>query len=118
MLFINIAGLALIVLIVWWFWLYKPEGKVVSQSNTVITVDNGTYTPSRLQVPAGHPITLAFLRKDPSPCAELLLIPYLDISETLPLNKLKTIALPALPTGEYEFHCQMQMYRGKITANE
>lgn len=26
MLLVNIAGLALIALIVWWFWLYPPEG--------------------------------------------------------------------------------------------
>ena len=25
MMIINIAGLALIALIVWWFWLYKPK---------------------------------------------------------------------------------------------
>ncbi|WP_339616335.1 cupredoxin domain-containing protein [uncultured Gilvimarinus sp.] len=117
MLFVNLAGVALIVLIVWWFWLYKPQEKVVSENDTVVTVESGTYTPSRLQVAAGRPITLAFLRRDPSPCSEVLLIPGLEISETLPLNKRKSIKLPALPAGEYEFHCQMQMYQGKITVS-
>jgi plastocyanin domain-containing protein len=55
------------------------------------------------------------MRKDPSPCAETLLIPDLQINDFLPLNKLKTIQLPMLTPGEYTFHCQMQMYRGQIT---
>jgi plastocyanin domain-containing protein len=66
-------------------------------------------------VPAGAPFEIKFMRKDQSPCSETLLIPELQISDTLPLNKLKTIQLPAMSSGEYAFHCQMQMYRGQIT---
>ncbi|MAO68383.1 MULTISPECIES: cupredoxin domain-containing protein [Idiomarina] len=114
MLFINIAGIALIALIVWWFWLYKPAERQVEEGVLVITVENGTYSPSRIKISKGKPTELKFLRKDQSPCSETLLIPELEISETLPSNKLKPIQIPALETGEYDFHCQMQMYRGKI----
>jgi plastocyanin domain-containing protein len=114
MLFINIAGIALIALIVWWFWLYKPQQVKLGESDLVITVENGTYSPSRIKVPEGKPVELKFLRKDQSPCSETLLIPELQISDALPANKLKSIQLPALKSGEYDFHCQMQMYRGKI----
>ncbi|MAV30876.1 MAG: plastocyanin [Porticoccus sp.] len=115
MLLINIAGLALIALIVWWFWLYKPKEAELGENDLVITVENGTYSPSRIKVPTGEPVEIKFIRKDQSPCSETLLIPELQISDTLPLNKLKTIQLPALAAGEYAFHCQMQMYRGQIT---
>ena len=115
MLFINLAGIALIVLIVWWFWLYKPQKVEVSDADLVITVENGTYTPSQIKVPAGRATEIKFMRKDQSPCSEMLLIPDIQVSETLSINKLKTIHLPALAAGEYEFHCQMQMYRGQIT---
>ena len=91
MLFINIAGIALIALIVWWFWLYKPAERQVEEGVLVITVENGTYSPSRIKISKGKPTEL-----------------------TLPSNKLKPIQIPALETGEYDFHCQMQMYRGKI----
>src|SRR5690606_11883307 len=111
----NIAGLALIALIVWWFWLYKPKEAELGENDLVITVENGTYSPSRIKVPTGEPVEIKFIRKDQSPCSETLLIPELQISDTLPLNKLKTIQLPALAAGEYAFHCQMQMYRGQIT---
>ncbi|MTJ01377.1 MAG: hypothetical protein FH730_02900 [Idiomarina piscisalsi] len=47
-------------------------------------------------------------------CSETLLIPDLGISDTLPTKKLKLIELPVLKTGEYDFHCQMQRYLGKL----
>ena len=114
MLFINLVGFGLIALIVWWFWLYKPQEAELNDLGFLITVENGTYSPSRIKVPAGRAVEISFLRKDPSPCAETLLIPDLQVSDTLPLNKKKTIFLPALAAGEYDFHCQMQMYRGQI----
>lgn len=116
MLFINIAGITLIALIVWWFWLYKPQQLKLGEGDLVIAVENGIYSPSRIKIPEGKPVELKFLRKDQSPCSETLLIPKLEISETLPSNKLKQIQIPALEPGEYDFHCQMQMYRGKIVA--
>ncbi|RUO75413.1 cupredoxin domain-containing protein [Idiomarina seosinensis] len=114
MLFINIAGLTLIALIVWWFWLYEPAEKQAEEGEIVITVENGTYSPSRIKVREGKPVELKFLRKDQSPCSETLLIPDLEISDILPSNKLKSIQLPALKHGEYDFHCQMQRYLGKL----
>jgi plastocyanin domain-containing protein len=114
MLIINIAGLLLIGLIVWWFWLYKPKDAQLVSSDDVIVLENGNYSPSRIKLPANKSVTLEFLRKDASPCAEMLLIPKLNISETLPLNKASKIVLPAMKVGEYDFHCQMQMYRGQI----
>jgi plastocyanin domain-containing protein len=115
MLFINLAGIALIALIVWWFWLYKTKKVEVSDTDMVITVENGIYSPSHIKVPAGSASEIKFMRKDQSPCSEMLLIPDIQLSEALPINKLKTIHLPALSAGEYAFHCQMKMYRGQIT---
>lgn len=116
MLFINLAGATLIALIVWWFWLYKPKETELNDKGLVIILENGIYSPARIKVAAGNAIDVTFMRKDPSPCAETLLIPGLDVSETLPLDKEKVIHLPALEPGEYAFHCQMQMYRGQIKA--
>lgn len=115
MLIVNLIGVALIALIAWWFWLYKPKEVVLGEGDLVVTVENGTYVPSHIKVPHNKQIEIKFIRKDQSPCSETLLIPDLQISDSLPLNKLKSIQLPALPVGEYPFHCQMQMYRGLLT---
>lgn len=114
MLMINVAGVFLILLIIWWFWLYKPQETQLDDDHLVITVESGVYSPSHIKISANAPTKIQFLRKDESPCAEALLIPKLEISDTLPLNQLKTIQLPAMAAGKYDFHCQMQMYRGQI----
>ncbi len=114
MLLVNIAGIALIALIVWWFWLYKPAQVALAGEDLQILVDNGSYQPAHIRLPANRAATLRFLRKDPSPCAEMVLFPQLDISESLPLNTSCSIELPPLERGDYDFHCQMQMYRGVL----
>ena len=110
----NIAGLLLIALIVWWFWIYKSAPVTSGSDETVIKVANGTYEPSRIALAAGKRATLRFLRTDESPCSSVVVFADLDISEELPVGKIKEIALPALPPGEYPFTCQMQMYRGDL----
>lgn len=115
MMLINLLGVALIALIVWWFWLYRPKEAALGEGDLLIVVADGTYQPARIKLPANQTVSLNFLRKDASPCSETLLIPELQISETLPLNKTKQITLPPLKKGEYPFHCQMQMYRGQLS---
>lgn len=114
MLIINIAGFALIALIIWWFWLYKPKEQTLTDSDIVIKVENGVYQPSRLKIAADKPTTLYFQRLDPSPCAETVLFPGLEISAVLSLEEKVGIDIPALAAGRYPFHCQMQMYKGEL----
>ncbi len=118
MMMINVLGLLLIALIVWWFWLYKPKEVTADDGTMTVIVDNGIYEPSRIRLPAGHAATLRFLRKDASPCAGTVVFADFDISEELPLNKTKDIRLPPLESGEYSFSCQMQMYRGELIVSE
>ena len=114
MMIINVLGLMLIALIVWWFWLYKSNKTVVRNGEILIEVKDGVYSPSTIQVPASDSLTLQFIRKDQSPCAETMLIPSLGVSEQLKLNELTHVTLHNLLPGEHEFHCQMQMYRGVL----
>jgi plastocyanin domain-containing protein len=115
MLIINVLGLVLIVLIIWWFWLYKPA-KVVDSSTEKITivVNNGIYSPAKIKVPADKINTLEFLRKDASPCAASVLFPDFEINVDLPVDEVINIELPAMPAGEYPFHCPMKMYIGTL----
>ncbi len=111
---INLAGLAAIVFIVWWFWLSRPATKKAASDVIDILVDHGVYTPARIEVPAGKPVTLRFLRRDVSPCAEKVVFDALGISADLPVNEPREVQLPPLPPGEIEFTCQMRMYRGTL----
>jgi plastocyanin domain-containing protein len=113
-LIVNLTGLALIVLIVWWFWLSSPKAQKASSNFVDILVDNGTYTPSRIEVEAGKKTRLRFLRKDASPCAEKVVFEKFDISADLPLNEIREIEVTPGEPGEYVFTCQMQMYKGSL----
>lgn len=120
MLMINILGILLITGIVWWFWLYKPAELITGSgdSELLITVENGVYTPARFSVPSGQAASVKFLRKDASPCAGMVAFADLNISEELPLDKEKIIQLPSLSEGSYSFTCQMQMYRGELIVSD
>ncbi|MBY4677591.1 cupredoxin domain-containing protein [Marinobacterium arenosum] len=114
MVLVNILGLLLIGLIVWWFWLYKPGEASAGDGAITVIVEDGVYQPARIRLPAGQPATLRFLRRDASPCAGTVVFADLDISEELPVDKVKEISLPPQPPGTYAFTCQMQMYRGEL----
>ena len=112
---VNIAGILAIIFIVWWFWLAKPKPKI-SQQNDVIEIiaENGVYSPSSIQADKSQPLTLRFVRKDATPCAEKVVFAALNLSTDLPLNEPQDITLTIDQPGTYEFTCQMGMYRGKL----
>ena len=115
-LMINIGGLVLIGLIVWWFWMPRTASSkqaAVSSEVTVI-VDKGVYEPALIHARAGQPLTLHFDRRDPSPCAEQVVFHGLAVSECLDNGKITSLTLQDLPQGEYRFTCQMQMYQGRL----
>jgi len=115
---INLLGLVLIGLIIWWFWLYRPAAAAVQSAEggeaLTIRVESGVYLPSRIQLPAEEPATLRFLRKDSTPCAEMVLFDELEIAQELALDRTTDVHLPPLPAGRYPFTCQMKMYRGEL----
>ncbi len=114
---VNLAGIGVIAGIVWWFWLSRP-GAVRVQSHMVdVRVADGVYTPSRIVARAGSPITIRFIRHDPSPCAEKVTFDELGVSVDLPMGAPKEVTLEAIEVGEYTFSCQMQMYRGTLVVS-
>jgi len=114
MMVVNLIGLGLIVLIIWWFWIKKSKTLKVSSNEIEIIVENGVYTPSRIEVKPGEKIKLTFLRKDPSPCAEKVIFDELGVSLDLPVDKKVSVSLKPGTAGEYSFTCQMKMYVGAL----
>jgi plastocyanin domain-containing protein len=107
----NMVGLTLIALIVWWFWLYRPQVAQATSGAVAITVDYGVYSPGRVSVKSNEPVVLRFLRKDPSPCAAMdLRRPRYQRGAAG--RKTKEISLMVAKPGTYA--CQMKMYRGEL----
>ncbi|MHB8348261.1 MAG: cupredoxin domain-containing protein [Acidiferrobacterales bacterium] len=112
---VDFAAIAAIALIVWWFWLSHPRARRAGGGAPIeVLVADGVYTPARIEVPPGKPVVLRFLRKDPSPCAEKVVFDGFNTVLDLPLDR--TVDLTIVPDrpGEYEFTCQMKMYRGTL----
>ncbi|WP_323845509.1 cupredoxin domain-containing protein [Microbulbifer magnicolonia] len=116
-LLINGIGLVLIAAILWWFWLgprRQTAAAVSGAERLQILVKDGVYEPDHIRLPAGEAATLHFRREDPSPCAEWVLFPDLEVSAQLSVHSDTAVKIPAAEPGEYPFTCQMQMYRGTL----
>ena len=116
-LFVTIFGLALIALIVWFFWLKKAMGTTAVDAGgrqEALIVVKGGYTPDTIVVEKGRPVRLNFRREETASCSEMVLFPDFNKSAKLPTGE--TVAVEFIPekAGEYEFACQMGMLRGKL----
>jgi plastocyanin domain-containing protein len=114
---INILGLILVGLIIWWFLIAKPRTQNVlnnTENSLDIIVENGVYEPALIRAKVGQTLELRFLRKDKSACSEVVIFDKLNVSAQLPINKYYVVNLTLTEPGEFEFTCQMGMYRGKL----
>lgn len=117
LLFVNVVGLALIALIVWYFWLYRREGVQVAEvsgfQEATITVKGG-YDPDVIVVKKGKPVRLHFNRKESAMCSEMVIFDKINQSAKLPEGETVTIEFTPDQRGEIPFQCQMGMLRGKV----
>jgi plastocyanin domain-containing protein len=114
-LLVNIGGLLLIGLIIYWFWIATPHKVTANQAGPIeILVKDGVYSPALIQVKHGDKIRLRFIREDPSPCAAKVIFNSLGKTLELPVKESAEIELQLDEVGEINFTCDMQMYRGKL----
>ncbi|OGG00703.1 hypothetical protein A3D78_04300 [Candidatus Gottesmanbacteria bacterium RIFCSPHIGHO2_02_FULL_39_14] len=102
------------IIFTYWYFFEKKEGvQRVTGSSITIKVDAG-YSPSTIVIKKNIPVTLKIVRTDKSDCLEEIVIPEWKIKKYLPINKEVSLNLEAKKTGEYPFHCGMNMFHGKI----
>src|SRR3990170_7587337 len=114
---VNALGLALIGLVVWYFWLYRREGVQIAEiagvQEATIKVKGG-YEPDVIVVKKGKPVRLHFLRQESSMCSEMVIFDKIQKSAKLPEGETVTIEFTPQENGEIPFQCQMGMLRGKV----
>ena len=115
---VTIAGLAIIVWIVWYFWLWKGETvEAQSREKGLQEVDvtvKGGYQPASIKVKAGRPLRLNFTRREASTCGEEVVLPAFGKRAHLPQDQTVSVEVTPEEPGEYEFTCGMNMYKGKL----
>ena len=112
-LLVTVGGIGLIGLVYWFFFGKREKEVMVKEEKVDILVDGG-YKPSVIKIKKGQNITLSLLRKDSSSCLEEFILPDFKIKKYLPLNQKVEIEITPNKTGEYTFHCGMNMFKGKI----
>ena len=113
---VTILGL-LGIAFVYWFFLMKKEEAVEVGEEADITVDGG-YSPEVITVAKGRPVTLNFIRTDPSSCLEEVVLSDFKARKFLPLNEKVAVTITPKEAGEYAYSCGMNMFHGKIVVKE
>ncbi len=115
---VNVAGLGLIGLIAWYFWLSNSEGIAASITpdgvQEAFILVKGGYSPGTIRVEKGRPVRLTFNRQEADPCSEKVLVDAFGLSADLPQGENVSLEFTPPVEGEYEFACQMGMLRGKV----
>ncbi len=116
--FVTSFGLAAIAFIAWFFWMTKKQGARVPVTSSgyqeAMVLVKGGYTPDVLVVERGKPVRLNFRREESASCSEMVV--FADFNKSAKLPEGQTVPVEFLPdkAGEYEFACQMGMFRGKL----
>lgn len=117
-LLIDVVGLAVIAFIVWFFWLVRAKGVRATAASSgyqeQLILVKGGYTPDVVVVQHGKPVRLKFLRQESASCSEMVLLPGFNKSARLPEGQAVSVEFLPQEPGEYEFACQMGMFRGKL----
>ena len=109
---VSLAGLVTILLTHWFFFGKKEEA--VSASGEIIIIVEGGYKPATIRIEKGKPTIIHFLRHDPNPCLEEVVLSDFKIKKYLPLNEKVTVSLTPHKSGTFPFSCGMNMFHGKI----
>ena len=113
-----LIGLALIGGIAWFFWGPHKSGAHAAVTSSgyqeAMILVKGGYTPDVVIVQHGKPVRFHFRREETAACSEMVIFNDFGKSAQLPTGE--TVPVEFLPekSGEFEFSCQMGMFRGKL----
>jgi Cu(I)/Ag(I) efflux system membrane fusion protein len=91
----------------------SSEGDTKSSNEVTIIVDGG-YSPARIRANKGQKFIIHFERRDDIKCTDEVVFPDFNIKKYLTPHKTTTIEITPKKTGEFRFHCGMDMLEGII----
>jgi membrane fusion protein, heavy metal efflux system len=84
------------------------------QNVSRVMVSEKGFEPARVTVRSGVPARITFVRTSDVTCATEVVIPAFNIKRALPLNQPVTVEFTPQKTGDVEFTCGMQMFKGTV----
>jgi plastocyanin domain-containing protein len=118
-LIVTLGGVALVAFILWFFFGPRnaTSARAVTGNMQEIGVSvRGSYSPDRIEVKAGEPVRIKFHRSEPNPCTDQVVFPDFNVVRDLPIGRETVVEVTPPVPGEYEFHCGMNMVRGRLIA--
>lgn len=94
----------------------QVSSEPVKTSDDMVTVEitEDGYSPEIVQLPAGRPTKLVFVRRVAETCADIVEFPELGLRAETVLNKPVTVDIPAQKAGtKIKFACPMDMFIGQ-----
>ncbi len=117
---IIICGVALIVLVLWYFFGERKRTVVAMTAGVQeikVTVKGG-YAPDVIVVKQGTPVRLKFYRDETASCSEQVVFGDFAIVRDLPAFQTTAIEFTPDKAGEFTFTCGMNMLRGKLIVEQ
>jgi plastocyanin domain-containing protein len=117
-LLVALAGLLLSISVAWFFWGGKRRGVRAALTSSgyqeALILVKGGYSPATIIVDRGKPVRLNFRREETNGCSETVVLPDFRKSARLPEGETVPVEFMPEAPGEYEFQCQMGMFRGRV----
>ena len=110
---VAISGLGLVWFIYWFFFGKKDNIGLASNGRINVIVDGG-YKPSVIKIKKRQTTTISLSRKDSNSCLEEFVFPDFKIKKYLPIGERVDIKIIPKKSGEFGFHCGMNMFHGKV----
>ncbi|MES2462697.1 MAG: cupredoxin domain-containing protein [Armatimonadota bacterium] len=114
---VLLGGVALIGLILWYFFGTREQVRAKVRETGVQEVDvtvKGGYAPDTIVVKQGQPVRLNFFRDETSACSEQVVFGDFGVVRDLPAFKTTAVEFTPSKAGEFVFTCGMNMLRGKL----
>ena len=114
---VTVGGALLVGFILWFFFSPRTATAARRTASGVQEAQievRGSYSPDRIEVEAGRPVRLTFVRREANPCTEQVIVPEFGIVKDLPVGRPVPVEFTPAQPGEYEFHCGMNMVRGRL----
>ena len=96
----------------------QQRDKVTIATSVRVVVSEKGFEPPRVSAQAGTPLRLTFVRTSDATCATEVTIPSLKVERALPLNQPVDVEFTPKASGDIEFICGMQMFKGTIVVSQ
>jgi plastocyanin domain-containing protein len=114
---VVIAGVALVALVLWYFFGARERVAARDAGDGVQEIDitvKGGYSPDVVVVREGVPVRLNFYRDETDSCSERVIFGDFHVARELPAFKTTPVEFTPDRAGEFTWTCGMSMMRGKL----